>query len=94
MEIPYFNTPCSAFIQVCMQVNDCQVSFFCMNQEEISIKVHRPLSYTELLLYESYTLTYFSKLHHSFTTLNAHPFDLDATLSTLQSPDAYSLAFT
>lgn len=36
--------------QVIVQVNDCQISIFCMNQEDISVKVHGPLSHMDLSL--------------------------------------------
>lgn len=43
---------CAEFIRVSMHVNDRQILFICMNQEEISAKVHRPepLCYTDLSL--------------------------------------------
>lgn len=33
------NPPFSKFTQAIVQVNDCQIWVFCMNQEDISVKV-------------------------------------------------------
>lgn len=60
--------------QVMVQVNDCQISVFCMNQEDISVKVRGPLSHRELSLEESYTLTRLSKLRRAFYDLASTPF--------------------
>lgn len=75
--------------QVIVQVNDCQISILCMNQEDISVKVrgppqpHGPVTVTELHINTSLKAP-----THFFMTLRAHPLDLDATQSTLLSPDA------
>lgn len=66
-----------------------------MNEEGMSFKVHRPKHYLRLrpvtvreLHINTFSSPVFSKLSQGFTTLQKHPLDLGAALSTLQSPDA------
>lgn len=46
LEVSHSGNPLfTKFTQAIVKVNDCQISVFCMNQEDISVKVRRPLSH-------------------------------------------------
>lgn len=87
LEVSHSGNPLfTKFAQAIMQVNDCQISVFCMNQEDISVKVRKPLSHHAVNVRELHINTSLKAPPH-FYDLCSTPFGY-GTLWTQLSPDA------